>query len=237
MGGVPMAVDVIGVNAWYERRVVQEPLNVLVVGGDDVFMKGLTQLLLAAELSAVHVRADGVVSGIERYRPEALLLDGNLEPDWAAECVSVARRECPSMRLLVVSHAAGGTPALGVHFQELEVEAVLSAWSTPQELLAAVTGMASASASVPRSVEPARGPGLMGRLTAREMQILRTLMSGASNAQVADLLKISPNTVRTHVQNLLGKLNVRTRLEAVTLGYRCGLRPLTEPGTALADLQ
>lgn len=65
-------------------------------------------------------------------------------------------------------------------------------------------------------------------LTARERQVLRLLVAGASNKEVARRLAIRSNTVRTHVQNLLAKLRVHTRLEAVTLAMRGGLEGIEE---------
>jgi DNA-binding NarL/FixJ family response regulator len=59
-------------------------------------------------------------------------------------------------------------------------------------------------------------------LTARERQVLRLLVEGASNKEMARRLAIRSNTVRTHVQNLMAKLCVHTRLEAVTLAMRAG---------------
>jgi DNA-binding NarL/FixJ family response regulator len=70
-----------------------------------------------------------------------------------------------------------------------------------------------------RAVPVVFAPGL----TARERQVLRLLVAGASNKEVARRLSIRSNTVRTHVQNLLAKLRVHTRLEAVTLAMRGGL--------------
>lgn len=60
-------------------------------------------------------------------------------------------------------------------------------------------------------------------LTSRERQVLRLLIEGASNKDMAKRLAIRSNTVRTHVQNLLAKLRVHTRLEAVTLAIRAGM--------------
>lgn len=60
-------------------------------------------------------------------------------------------------------------------------------------------------------------------LTGRERQVLRLLASGASNKAIAKRLFISPSTVRNHVHNILTELNVRSRLEAVTLALRSGL--------------
>lgn len=69
-----------------------------------------------------------------------------------------------------------------------------------------------------RTIPVVFAPGL----TARERQVLRLLVEGTSNKEMARRLAIRSNTVRTHVQNLLGKLCVHTRLEAVTLALRAG---------------
>jgi DNA-binding NarL/FixJ family response regulator len=60
-------------------------------------------------------------------------------------------------------------------------------------------------------------------LTPRELQVLTLLMDGASNKEMAKRLQIRSNTVRTHVQNVLTKLRVHTRLGAVSLAMRKGL--------------
>jgi two-component system nitrate/nitrite response regulator NarL len=64
---------------------------------------------------------------------------------------------------------------------------------------------------------------LAGYLTPRERQVLGLLMEGASNKEMARRLSIRSNTVRTHVQNVLTKLQVHTRLGAVTLAVRQGV--------------
>jgi two-component system nitrate/nitrite response regulator NarL len=64
---------------------------------------------------------------------------------------------------------------------------------------------------------------LAGYLTPRERQVLGLLMEGASNKEMARRLSIRSNTVRTHVQNVLTKLQVHTRLGAVSLAVREGL--------------
>jgi DNA-binding NarL/FixJ family response regulator len=71
-------------------------------------------------------------------------------------------------------------------------------------------------------VRPPVSPFAPG-LTSRERQVLHLLIEGASNKDMAKRLAIRSNTVRTHVQNLLAKLRVHTRLEAVTLAIRVGL--------------
>ncbi len=71
-------------------------------------------------------------------------------------------------------------------------------------------------------------------LTPRERDVLRLLIDGVSSEQIAKQLFLSPNTVRSHVQNLLTKLHVHSRLEAVTYAIRYRLLD-PDPGTDRAS--
>jgi DNA-binding NarL/FixJ family response regulator len=64
---------------------------------------------------------------------------------------------------------------------------------------------------------------LAGQLTARELEVLHLLAEGASSREIAERLGISSNTVRTHVQGILSKLQVHSRLEAAAFAVRNGL--------------
>ena len=69
-------------------------------------------------------------------------------------------------------------------------------------------------------------------LTPRELEVLQLLAEGLTQTQIARQLVISPRTVGTHIQNLLGKLNVHSRAQAVALAHRMGL--VRQPLDALA---
>jgi LuxR family maltose regulon positive regulatory protein len=66
---------------------------------------------------------------------------------------------------------------------------------------------------------------LLEPLTDRELQMLELLAQGLSNREIADLLVLSPNTVRTHLYHLYAKLTVHSRLQAVLRGRELGLLP------------
>ena len=67
-------------------------------------------------------------------------------------------------------------------------------------------------------------------LTARELQVLWLLADGSMQDEIANLLFISPRTVGTHIQNILGKLDVHSRAQAVSAAHRHGLaRPEDVP--------
>jgi two-component system nitrate/nitrite response regulator NarL len=74
-----------------------------------------------------------------------------------------------------------------------------------------------------RSRERSGAELLADQLTTREVEVLQLLAEGATSAQLAEKLDVSPNTVRTHVQGILSKLQVHSRLEAAAFAVRHGL--------------
>ena len=73
------------------------------------------------------------------------------------------------------------------------------------------------------SLADGTGARAVGRLTPREREILRMLAAGASTADLAEAFGISPLTVQSHVKNILAKLGVHSKVEAVRLAWRHGL--------------
>ena len=113
----------------------------------------------------------------------------------------------------------------------------------PPELVAAIRAVASGDAVVSPRVtrrmldlfsdrlpragatgDGAAGPDArLADLTPRELEVLRTVAEGLSNAEIAERLVLSEATVKTHVGRILAKLGVRDRVQAVVLAYETGL--------------
>lgn len=106
----------------------------------------------------------------------------------------------------------------------------------PEDLIRAIKIVASGEALLAPSVtrrlieelakrpEPARHqPKQLDALTERELEVLHELARGLTNAEIAARLHVSETTVKTHVAHVLGKLELRDRVQAVILAYEAGL--------------
>ena len=214
-------------------------MSIRVVIADDqpLVRAGLRSLLEGADgIEVVAEAPDGelALAAVRRYRPDVVLMDIRMP---VLDGLAATRRligEGGSARVLVLT-----TFDLDEYvFEALRAGAggFLLKDATAEELIAAVHALASGDAvlapSVTRRVieafgrvpapDPAAGARLAA-LSAREREVLRLLARGLSNAEIAAELFVSDATAKTHVSNVLAKLQLRDRVQAVILAYESGL--------------
>ncbi len=204
--------------------------------------KGL-RLVLETEddLQVVGEAADGLeaIEESRRLRPDVILMDVRMPRLDGVEACRILVEDSEAKVVVLTTfdldeHLFAAVRAGASGF-------LLKA-SPPEELVAAIRAAYAGNALVEPKMtkrlleEFARHPGQppagrlpdrFAELTEREVDVLREVVRGASNSEIADRLYISETTVKTHVNHILSKLGVRDRIQAVVLAYDVGL---VEPG-------
>lgn len=116
-------------------------------------------------------------------------------------------------------------PALWALLQAIDAESVASAPGYVPHLLTAIAAESGISnqAAPAHAMAPASNAGLVEPLTAREIEVLRLIAAGQSNAQIAQTLVIALSTVKTHTNTIYGKLAVTSRTQAIARAHELNL--------------
>ena len=183
------------------------------------------QITSAAESADVRViilttfDLDEYVFGALRAGASGFLLKDTLPEDLITAIRVVAAGEAllaPSVTRRLISEFAR-TPALGL------TGAMPPGLPAHPGGTSHLTGGAAAAGGVPSAAAPGRGGRVTELLTDRECEVLRLVAAGMSNGEIADHLRISPATAKTHVAHLLTKLDARDRVQLVIIAYQAGL--------------
>ncbi|MFE6891504.1 response regulator [Streptomyces sp. NPDC057694] len=213
------------------------PLRVVVADDQALVRTGFRMILTADGIDVVAEAADGheAVDAVRRTRPDVVLMDIRM-PD--LDGLEATRR--------ILTGAAGEPRVIILTTFDLDhlVYGALSAGAsgfllkdvTPEHLTAAVrlvrTGDALLAPAITRRLverharrdaETATVHRDLATLTPRELDVLRLLAQGLSNAELAARLHLAETTVKTHVTRVLGKLQLRDRVQAVVAAYETGL--------------
>jgi DNA-binding NarL/FixJ family response regulator len=209
------------------------------IADDQELVRYGVRMILEGEtdLQVVGEAADGraAVELVARERPEVLLLDVRMPGSDGLAAAGEIAAGWPETRVLILTtfdldeyvYTALRAGAAGFLLKDMAgeeiVAAVRQAARGGDALLApAVTRRLVERFTMRRPAGPANQEALRD-LTARELEVLRLVARGQSNAEIAGELWIAETTVKTHVARLLSKLGLRDRLQIVIFAYENGL--------------
>lgn len=216
-----------------------QPIRVLIVDDHALFAEALAARLgREPDLVILPIAPDArrALALTATERPHVLVLDLTLGAENGLEVLDRVRDAHSDVRVVVltamsdldamvqaVRRGAVGwlekTESADLVARVIRSAARRGGWIPPDVLGEVLRRLLSGDA------EPTAGARLLAGLTPREREVLQCMVDGLGRAEIAERLGLSANTVRTHTQNLLSKLDMHSALEAITLAMRAGMRP------------
>ncbi len=230
-----------GVNESSDGAGVTTPITVVLADDQALMRMGFRMVLDAEEgISVVGEASDGssAVAQARALKPDVILMDVRMPGMNGIDATAAITQQCPDTKVLILTtfdldeYAFAGLRAGAAGF--------LLKDTRPAELAEAIRTVAGGEAVVSPRVtrrmlemfashlpdsagEESREDPRISSLTPREREILVLMAQGLSNAEIAEGLVVSATTVKTHVGNVLAKLGVRDRVQAVVVAYETGL--------------
>ncbi len=203
------------------------PIRVLVVDDHTMVRRGLATFLKVfddLELAGEAASGQAAIQLCAQLQPDVVLMDMVMPDMDGATATRLIRKQFPKVQVLALTsfkeeilvQSALQAGAIGYLLKDV------SADELAQAIRAAHAGRATLSPEAAQALVHAASqppaPGL--DLTERERVVLALMVEGLNNTQIAGRLTVSPSTVKSHVSNILSKLGVASRTEAVTLALR-----------------
>jgi len=219
----------------------QKPIRVLFVEDHQLLADALSAML-AREPDMTVVGVAGSVAEAKtmaRERIDVALMDYRLPDGTGAEATRAIKARWPLARVVMLTAIKDDETVL--ESIQAGADGYLTKDRAADDVVQAVRAAYAGETLLPRSViveiarrvAAAKDRGddrkMIEPLTPRELEVLRALTDGLSTPEICQRLYITPNTLRTHVQNIMGKLHVHSKLEAVAFALR---HRLVEPPRA-----
>ena len=212
-----------------------ERLKVLVVDDHALFRRGLQMVLKSeADIEVVGEAADGneAVEKAQESMPDVILMDVRMPHRSGIEATQQIKDLLPHVKILMLTisdeeadlYEAIKAGASGYLLKEISIDevadAIRSVFAGQSRLSPSMAAklLQEFAAMSKRAAEARQLPA--PRLTDREMEVLRLVAQGLNNRDIAKELFISENTVKNHIRNILEKLHLHSRMEAVVYAVR-----------------
>ena len=207
-----------------------QPIRVMLVDDHAMVRRGLATFLMVFDDFKLVGEAENGEIAVQRcaeVSPDVILMDMLMPEMDGATATRAIRGQFPQVQVIALTSFKEGkliksaleAGAIGYLLKDVSADDL--AWA----IRAAHAGRATLSPEAAQVlVETANQPPAPGLdLTERERVVLALMVEGLNNTQIAERLVVSPSTVKSHVSNILSKLGVASRTEAVTLALRQGL--------------
>jgi DNA-binding NarL/FixJ family response regulator len=218
---------------------MNEP-RVLIVDDQELVRTGFAMILKAAGIPVVGQAADGreAIRLARELRPDVVLMDirmpeiDGLEATRQILADGAGQTEPPRIIILTTfdidryvydALVAGASGFLLKDVSASHLANAVRLVMTGDALLSPVITRRLVEQQTGALIRGAQSVRTLGTLTPRELDVLRIVATGQTNAEIAALLHLSETTVKTHVSNVLTKLGVKYRVQAVVIAYESGL--------------
>ena len=216
-------------------KTESETLQVLIVDDHALFRRGL-QMVLEQEIDidVVGEAADGqeAVQKAQELMPDVVLMDVRMPRRSGIEAAGEIKELLPHAKILMLTisdeeadlYEAIKAGASGYLLKEISIEevadAIRSVWAGQSRISPSMASklLTEFAAMSKRADERRQVPA--PRLTEREMEVLTLVAEGLNNRDIGQRLFISENTVKNHIRNILEKLHLHSRMEAVVYAVR-----------------
>ncbi len=209
-----------------------KPIRVLLVDDHQLLTGALARMMASeSDISVVGIAATvAEAKAIARERLDVVLMDYRLPDGTGAEATRQIKARWPAARVVMLTALNDDETVL--ESIQAGADGYLTKDRAVEDVVTAVRAAHAGETLLPRSVivgiaqrvAAARDRGTERRqidpLTPRELEVLKALTEGLSTPEICERLYIAPNTLRTHVQNIMGKLRVHSKLEAVAFALR-----------------
>ena len=204
---------------------VAVPITIMVVDDHPLLRKGIVELIATQDDMRVVAEAGGGREAVEQYaghHPDVVLMDIVMPDMDGVDAIVKLRALYPAAKIIVFTTYSGDCRVMAA--MHAGAAGFMLKNAICDELLQSIRNVHGGAREIQKgiAIEMALHLG-SGKLTPREIQLLRQVADGLSNKRIARNLGIAEDTVNQHMKNILSKLNANDRTHAVTIALKRGV--------------